>query len=95
MRLRFCGTFIGDYNQIIQRGGIFLHPARRGNPEGKLRVCYETAPVSFLNELAGGKSSDGKSSILDISPKKLTQTSPFYVGNASLVRESETEIASG
>jgi len=95
MRPRFCGTFIGDYNQVMQRGGIFSHPAHRGKPEGKLRISYETAPVSFLTELAGGKSSDGRISILDIYPKKLTQTSAFYVGNTALVKELENEIATG
>lgn len=95
MRLRYGGTFIGDYNQILQRGGIFSYPAHKGKPAGKLRVCYETAPVSYLTEIAGGKSSDGQSSILDISPKNLAQTSPFYVGNMELVKELEVEIASG
>jgi fructose-1,6-bisphosphatase I len=93
MRLRYGGTFIGDYNQILQRGGIFSYPEHRGKPEGKLRLCYETAPMSYITELAGGKSSDGKASILDIFPRSLTQTSPFYVGNSDLIRELETEIA--
>ena len=95
MRLRYGGTFIGDYNQIMQRGGIFAYPAHNSKPGGKLRVCYETAPVSYLTELAGGRSSDGQSSILDISPKSLTQASPFYVGNSNLVSELESEIARG
>jgi fructose-1,6-bisphosphatase I len=93
MRLRYGGTFIGDYNQVVQRGGIFSYPAHKGKLEGKLRVCYETAPVSFLNELAGGRSSNGTISILDIVPKSLTQTSAFYVGNSGLIKELENEIA--
>ena len=93
MHLRYGGTFIGDYNQVLQRGGIFAYPAHKGKPEGKLRVCYETAPVSYLNELTGGKSSNGEISILDIVPKNFMQTSPFYVGNANLIRELEAEIA--
>ena len=93
MHLRYGGTFIGDYNQVLQRGGIFAHPAHKGKPEGKLRISYETAPVSFLNELAGGKSSNGEGSILEIAPKNFTQTSAFYVGNAYLIRELEIEIS--
>ncbi len=95
MRLRYGGTFIGDYNQVIRRGGIFSYPAHMGKPGGKLRICYETAPISYLTELQGGNSSDGKSSILDISPTSFIQTSPFYVGNADLVEELEAEIAKG
>jgi len=95
MHLRYGGTFIGDYNQILQRGGIFSYPSHKGKPGGKLRISYETAPMSFITELAGGSSSDGKISILDLSPSSLTQTSPFYVGNSDLVRELEAEIAAG
>jgi len=95
MHLRYGGTFIGDYNQLLQRGGIFSYPAQKGKPGGKLRISYETAPMSFITELAGGSSSDGETSILDISPNSLTQTSPFYVGNSDLVRELEAEIAAG
>ncbi len=95
MHLRYCGTFIGDYNQIMRRGGIFSYPAHNARPAGKLRICYETAPVSYINELAGGSSSDGRSSILDISPLDFTTTSPFYVGNSDLVKELEKEISRG
>ena len=35
MHLRYGGTFIGDYNQVLQRGGIFAHPAHKGKLEGK------------------------------------------------------------
>ena len=91
--LRYGGTFIGDYNQVLQRGGIFSYPAHRNNLKGKLRVCYETAPMSYLTALAGGSSSDGSNSILDIAPRELTETSAFYVGNSDLVAELESEIS--
>jgi len=94
MHLRYGGTFIGDYNQVLQRGGIFSYPALKKAPNGKLRICYETAPVSYLTELAGGGSSDGSTSILDILPKTLTQTSAFYVGSSKLITELEAKIGS-
>lgn len=93
MHLRYGGTFIGDYNQVLQRGGIFSYPAHRKNPNGKLRICYETAPMSFLTELAGGDSSDGNDSILVLVPKKLTETSAFYIGNSDLIKELESDIS--
>ena len=93
MHLRFCGTMIGDYNQVLQRGGIFSYPRHKAKPQGKLRICYETAPVSYINELAGGSSSDGEKSILEILPDSFTQTSPFYVGNTELIRELESELS--
>lgn len=93
MRIRYCGTFVGDYNQVLSRGGIFAYPRLLKKPQGKLRVLYETAPVSFLNEQAGGYGSDGRRNILDIEPATLSETSPAYVGSASLVKELEGRIS--
>lgn len=93
LHLRYGGTFIGDFNQVLQRGGIFSYPAHNKAPNGKLRVCYETAPVSYLTELAGGASSNGHGSILEILPKSLTETSAFYIGSKMIVQELETQIA--
>jgi fructose-1,6-bisphosphatase I len=93
MKLRYGGTLIGDYNQVLQRGGIFSYPALKDKPEGKLRILYETAPISLITELAGGYSSNGRESILEIEPKSLTQTSAFYTGNKELVMELETDIS--
>ncbi len=42
LRLRYGGTFIGDYNQILQRGGIFSYPCQTGE---SLRVNF----VSLMN----------------------------------------------
>lgn len=93
MKQRYCGTFVGDYNQVLARGGVFAYPALLNKPQGKLRVLYETAPMSFLNEQAGGYGSDGSRNILDITPTALAQTSPAYIGSAPLVRELEKLVA--
>jgi fructose-1,6-bisphosphatase I len=95
MRIRYCGTFVGDYNQVLTRGGVFSYPELTNKPKGKLRVLYETAPMAFINEQAGGYASDGRRNILDILPSSLAETSPAYIGTASLVRELEGRIVSG
>ena len=95
MRIRYCGTFVGDYNQVLSRGGIFAYPQLTDKPKGKLRVLYETAPMAFLNEQAGGYASDGRQNILDLAPSELSETSPVYIGTASLVRELEKELSAG
>ncbi len=94
MRIRYCGTFVGDYNQVIARGGIFSYPQLVSKPRGKLRVLYETAPMAYINEQAGGYASDGIQNILDITPKVLPETSPAYIGSAGLVRELEALLSS-
>jgi len=94
LRTRYCGTFVGDYNQVLARGGIFAYPELLGKPKGKLRVLYETAPMSFLNEQAGGYATDGRRNILDIEPAALAETSPAYVGSAPLAKEIERLVSS-
>ena len=93
MRIRYCGTFVGDYNQVLSRGGMFAYPELVNRPKGKLRVLYETAPMSFINEQAGGYATDGRQNILDLAPTELSETSAAYIGSAPLVRELEKAIS--
>ena len=95
LRNRYCGTFVGDYNQVLARGGIFSYPATAKKPRGKLRVLYECAPVAYINEQAGGYASDGSANILDLEPAALAETAPLYIGSAGLVRELEGAISAG
>ena len=95
LRVRYCGTFVGDYNQVLARGGMFAYPQMKNRPKGKLRILYETAPISFLNEQAGGYASDGRQNILDLAPSELLETSPAYIGSAPLVRELEKTVSEG
>jgi len=94
MRIRYCGTFVGDYNQVLSRGGVFAYPELVNKPKGKLRILYETAPMAFLNEQAGGYASNGKNNILDLTPSDLSETSPAYIGSAPLIRELEQLVSS-
>lgn len=93
MRVRYCGTFVGDYNQVLARGGVFAYPALVEKPMGKLRVLYETAPMAYINDQAGGYATDGRGSILDIEPGSLSSTSPAYLGSSGLVHELESLIS--
>lgn len=94
MRTRYCGTFVGDYNQVLSRGGIFAYPEQADKPKGKLRVLFESAPVAYINEQAGGYATDGRRNILDIQPKSLAETSPLYIGSAPLLHELERLVSS-
>lgn len=92
LRNRYCGTFVGDYNQVLARGGIFSYPALVTKPRGKLRVLYECAPMAYINEQAGGYASDGAGNVLDLEPKALADTAPLYIGSGDLVRELEAAM---
>ena len=92
MKLRYGGTFVGDYNQVLHHGGIFGYPALRSKPKGKLRVLYEAAPMAYITRQCGGYSSDGEGDVLLVEPRSLADTTPIYLGVASLVKELEEMI---
>ncbi len=91
-KLRYGGSFVGDSNQILHYGGIFGYPSLIGKPEGKLRLVSESNPISFIIEQAGGRSSNGKKSILDLEYTSLQQRTPTYVGNKKLIKELEKAL---
>jgi len=87
LKLRYGGSLISDINQILTYGGIFAYPDLISSPNGKLRVLFEAHPVAYIIESAGGLSSNGDISILDISPDTLHARTPLYVGNKNLIEE--------
>jgi fructose-1,6-bisphosphatase I len=91
-KLRYGGSFVGDTNQILNYGGIFAYPALQGKPEGKLRLISESNPMSFIIEQAGGSSSNGQKSILDVEYTSLQQRTPTYVGNKGLIKNLEEKL---
>ena len=88
-KLRYGGSFVGDFNQILHYGGIFAYPALNTKPNGKLRLLFESNPMSFIIEQAGGASTTGKGSILEVEPENIDQRVPTYVGNKNLIEKLE------
>ncbi|MBE9222868.1 class 1 fructose-bisphosphatase [Cyanobacterium stanieri LEGE 03274] len=78
---RYSGALVGDIHRILMQGGVFLYPGSVDNPEGKLRLLYETAPLAMIMEQAGGKASTGKKRIMDYIPSKLHQRTPAILGS--------------
>jgi fructose-1,6-bisphosphatase I len=89
---RYSGALVGDIHRILLQGGVFLYPGTVKNPEGKLRLLYETAPLAFLIEQAGGKASDGTKRLLDIVPTKLHQRTPLVIGSREDVELVESFV---
>lgn len=78
--LRYIGTMVGDAHRTLLYGGIFAYPGDKKNPEGKLRLCYECNPMSFIIEQAGGRATNGKQRILELQPKSLHVHTPIFLG---------------
>ncbi len=95
LSLRYIGSMVADFHRNLLAGGIYLYPANTKDPKyphGKLRLLYEGAPLAFLAEQAGGASSDGRQSLLDIQPRGLHQRTPLYIGSRELVEKAEEFI---
>ncbi len=90
LSLRYGGSFVGDYNQTLSKGGFFAYPELTDAPEGKYRLQFESNPVGFITEKAGGRVSTGKGNILDVEPTSLSQRIPTYLGDPGLVQEFES-----
>tara|TARA_B110000908_G_scaffold166878_1_gene218813 strand:- start:1169 stop:2164 length:996 start_codon:yes stop_codon:yes gene_type:complete len=92
MGMRYIGSMVGDVHRTLLKGGVFMYPATSFAPGGKLRLLYECIPMGFLVDQAGGKSSDGEKSILEIVPIELHQRCPVFIGNKDLIDILENDF---
>ena len=65
---RYVGALVADVHNVLINGGIYGYPATRDDPDGKLRLLYESAPMAMVMEQAGGAGSTGRGRILDVLP---------------------------
>jgi fructose-1,6-bisphosphatase I len=79
--MRWLGAMVGDMHRIFCRGGIFGYPEQPTHKKGKLRLLYESSPMAYLIEQAGGTAIDGEIPILDILPTDIHQRAPIYIGS--------------
>lgn len=89
---RYSGALVGDIHRILFQGGVFLYPGTVKKPEGKLRLLYESAPLAFLIEQAGGMASTGTQAVLDVVPDKLHARTPLIIGSKEDVALVESFI---
>lgn len=57
-----------------------------------MRLLYESAPLGFLTEQAGGKASTGMERLLSVVPDKLHQRTPLVIGSTEDVQLVESFI---
>jgi fructose-1,6-bisphosphatase I len=85
--MRWVASMVADVHRILSRGGVFLYPWDRREPDkpGKLRLLYEANPMGFIVEQAGGAASNGRQRILDIVPGKLHERVSVVLGSKNEV----------
>ena len=86
---RYTGCLVADVHRILLKGGLYLYPGEVQKPEGKLRLMYEAAPLSFVVEQAGGIGSTGVERISTIHPKTPHQCVPLIIGSREDVEAAE------
>ena len=86
-KARYIGSMVADIHRTLMKGGIFLYPGTKKDPNGKLRLLYEASPMAFLIEQAGGKATDGEQAVLDKEPEGLHDRTPLFLGSHDMVAE--------
>lgn len=84
---RYVGSMVSDVHRTLLYGGIFLYPADKKSPKGKLRVLYEGFPMAMITEEAGGVASTGMfkgkiQRILEVLPEHIHDRCPIIMGAA-------------
>lgn len=85
---RYIGSLVADFHRSLIKGGIYIYPNTKNDPEGKLRLMYECNPLGFIAEQAGGLASTGFETIMDIHPTHLHQRVPYFVGSKLMVEKA-------
>lgn len=89
---RYSGALVSDFHRILLQGGVFLYPGTLKKPEGKIRLLYESVPLAFLAEQAGGRASTGTQELMGVVPDKLHARTPVVIGSKDNVARVESFI---
>jgi fructose-1,6-bisphosphatase I len=78
---RYVGSLVADFHRTLIKGGVFLYPPTANHPKGKLRLLYETRPLAFIAEQAGGLAIDGTRPILSVAASDIHDRTPLVLGS--------------
>merc|ERR1712232_326415 len=84
---RYIGSMVGDVHRTLLYVGVFGYPGDKKNVNGKLRLLYEGAPMSFIMEQAGGLSTTGTKRVMEIVPEVVHQRVPIIMGSKNDIQE--------
>lgn len=99
LSLRYSGAFAVDCYQFFIKGhGVYSMLESVAHPS-RLQLLYEILPVAFLIEKAGGKTSNGFTSVMDVPIHGFKQRGAFIGGSSNDVdfivetlREEEAKV---
>lgn len=86
---RWSGCAVMDVHRVLISGGIYLNPVharlREEGLAGKLRLLYESNPLAFMVEQAGGLATTGETRVLDLKPHAIHERCPVIFGSRNEV----------
>lgn len=86
-KLRYIGAMVADVHRTLLKGGIFIYPQDKKNPDGKLRLMFEVNPFSYIVNQAGGSAYSNTENPLNFEPKIINQRVPIVLGSKENVNE--------
>lgn len=91
--MRYTGGLAPDcYSIFLKSGGIFCGLIPKSS-QPKLGLLYACQPIAFLIEKAGGMSTDGEKSVLDVKIQGFKQKIAFSCGSADEIKQITNAIA--
>lgn len=91
---RAVGCMVAEIHRTLIQGGVFFYPAYGKYQSGRLRLCYECNPMSFLVEKAGGVSlAAAAQRLLDVQPTRLHQRTPIFIGSSTMMEGVKARLA--
>ncbi|EPR60286.1 sedoheptulose-1,7-bisphosphatase [Toxoplasma gondii ME49] len=91
--LRYTGGLVPDVYQIfVKQQGVFCNPASKAAP-AKLRMCFEVLAIALVVEAAGGRTSNGQKSLLDVAIEHMDHRSALCCGSADEIKRMEETFA--
>jgi fructose-1,6-bisphosphatase I len=79
---------VADFHRNLLKGGIFMYPSTRDSPKGKLRLMFESNPMAFITEQAGGIATTGQDRILELQPTEIHERNPVIMGSSNMVKKA-------
>jgi fructose-1,6-bisphosphatase I len=91
---RYIGSMVADAYRTLLYGGIFAYPTDSKNPNGKLRILYECAPMAMVFENAGGQAVDSNMNrMLSVIPGTIHAKSGIFMGSYDEVEKVKSFIS--
>ncbi|KAJ1858418.1 Fructose-1,6-bisphosphatase [Coemansia sp. RSA 1822] len=90
---RYIGSMVADVHRTLLYGGVFAYPSDRKSRSGKLRILYESFPMAFIAEQAGGRATTGIQRVLDLVPKHIHDRCAIFLGGADDIADAEAAFA--